>query len=377
MLADFEIRVNGVKFMNWISASVGRSIDNLCGSFSFTTSTQLNFPIGANDLVQIYVNDTLKLTGYPDTFNGGKSKYGHDITISGRDITQDIVDSNVPAEAANLEGGTLKELIESVINGLGITNIKVIEQVEEEIAPFETFLNEDEIEQSAIDQKAFDFLRSFAHKRQVYLITDPEGNIVIFRPNRNNLLNGTLNVNSAWVNDLVLSTNWENSPKDKFAIISCGSQENLQYSSLDEDSANVLGIATVDGVRLSRRRNIVAEESMFTEECKLRAEQEANILNMKSKRYICELTGVQSPDGTQWEIGQHINVIDRDVPVSGILLIKSYSMGLTLDGGSRTALTFTQPSSYKTIPQEPLDEKRKLVFIDPSEYIDPEDLFLF
>lgn len=369
---SFGFFVNGKEQKNWTSAAFFRSIDELCGKFTFVTSFLPNAPILRNDLIELYVDGKLKLTGYQDSLSGNRTVSSKIRTIMGRDITQDLVDSSVPIDALDLEGGTLKTLAEEIIKGLGM-DIKVIEDLDAPLAPFETFYDQDgggegeeDIESSPIDQTAFDYLMSFARKRQVYLITSPSGNLVIFRANDRSKIAVPLNVKNMMKNQLVAEASFKKDFAAGFAKITCASQETLQYSLQEEDAANQVATVTIPGIRPSRQRAIVAEEAMDVDECRARAVEEANILKMKSEEYSCTVTGTNAPDGTQWEIGQQIEIIDEEFGASGIFLLKSYTMSLDLERGTQTELVFTRPSSYQQYTEVPPHIERKSKF-DPEQ----------
>lgn len=371
-MSDFRLTVNGQDKLNFLSGSLSRSIDNMCGEFRFTTSFRPSERIEKNDLIQIYINDTLKLSGFQDILGGDRTVNTKTRLISGRDVTQDLVDSNVPPSAANSEGGTLKGLVEKVVAALGLP-ISVIEDLEVPLEPFESFEDED-IESSALDQFAFTFLSSFARKRQVYLITDPGGNIVIFRPNDKTKLPSILNIDNMWSNKLVQESSFRKYYNKEFAKITCGSQESLVDSSQDIEGVDIIGVVDIDGVRPSRQRQIIAEEAMNNDECIKRATEEANILKMASEEYVCTVQGVTSPDGTVWEIGQQINIVDSDFGIRGMYLLKAYTMSLDLNGGTATRLNFTRPSSYQPFVEVPNYIARKSVFEPESVGITVEDV---
>jgi prophage tail gpP-like protein len=360
-VSKFRITVNGREQKNWLSVSLSRSIDELCGQFSFRTSFRPEYPILRNDVIQIYIDGELKLTGYQDRLEGLRTARSKTRSINGRDLTQDIVDSNVPAEAANQEGGTLKELAEIVVKALGM-KIRVLEDIDEALEPFESFSDEGDTEACAIDDKAFDFLKSFARKRQAYLITSPAGDLVIYRPNDRTKISNQLLVDTSLENQYVREVTFTKDFASEFSKITCGSQDELLHSTGAEDDTSIIGEVEVPGIRQSRQRQIISEEAFAVEECVTRATEEANILKMRSQTYQCKVDGTLNPDGNPWEIGQHVQIVDAEFGVRGAYMLKSYSMSLDLQGGSSTVLTFVRPTSYQPFADVPAYSKRKTKF---------------
>jgi prophage tail gpP-like protein len=367
---SFRFTVNGIEQKNWISASFYRSIDDLCGKFTFRTSFRPEYPILRNDVIRIFIDGTLKLTGYQDRLEGTRTSKSKDRMLNGRDLTQDLVDSNVPAAAANQEGGTLKSLAETVIRELGMP-IRVYEDLDEPLAPFEYFAEDGDTEACAIDDKAFDFLKSFARKRQAYLITAPTGDLVIYRPNDRSKISNPLLIDTGLENRDVKEATFVKDFASEYASITCGSQDELLYSTGEEDDTSIIGTVEVPGVRPSRQRSIISEEAFSVEECVTRATEEANILKMKSESYRCLVNGTLNPDGDPWEIGQHVQIIDDEFGVRGAYMLKSYTMSLDLQRGSTTSLVFARPTSYQPFADVPGYSKRKTKFV--PEEVDATD----
>ena len=91
------LRVNGRRFNSWKSISINRSIANISGSFSFTTSNRFagegeKWGIEEGDPCTVDIADERVLTGYIDDISDGYSVSSHDVTFSGRDKTADLVD---------------------------------------------------------------------------------------------------------------------------------------------------------------------------------------------------------------------------------------------------------------------------------------------
>ncbi len=94
----FQIRVNNKPFGLWETATIRRSIDSNAGVFRFTSSSAKgvkDYPVKAGDAVQILINGIPKVTGFVDQVTVSQDVGQHTISVSGRDNTQDLIDSRV------------------------------------------------------------------------------------------------------------------------------------------------------------------------------------------------------------------------------------------------------------------------------------------
>lgn len=193
------IEVDGVEYEDFVDISVLCTLDTLSGEFTFNsrvTSTK-DFPIKAGQETVIRVEGEPVITGFVESNHVFSDKGTHDIIIAGRDRTNDVIDSTFSKDVSFQSDISLKALIEQTLEIVGIPGIKVIDRV----GDLTDFLSS-ETNKSETGDKIFDFLKEVAMKKQVFLITDGLGNIVISRSNGvsiNDLLindpdNGTSNI---------------------------------------------------------------------------------------------------------------------------------------------------------------------------------------
>lgn len=355
MTFPFQIRVRGKNYGSWESAKVSRTIDNLCGEFVFESSIKTDFPIDEGDRVDIITGGQVKLTGYVDTITAsGNESTGDKIRVEGRDITEDIVDSSVPPSAKNLKSGTLKEMVEKIIYALGIINIKVLERVTPKIEPFKEFAFGQLAESASAAQYCFDFLRDFARKRQVYLITSSDGNVIIFRPDLTKSPVGTLTrLKNGGKKNNVKSYSWFKSTRGQYGFINVTGQADLLATAFTEEAAGINKGISVPGIRPSRYLEILTEESMQSIDIDKRAQEEINIRKTKARWYKGITNGFTAATGDQYEIGQKIEINDEFARMKGVFLISSYDTIVDLRQGIRTILTCVEPDGYQAVASSP------------------------
>lgn len=344
-MSDFEILVNGKLFRNWKSAIVTRSLDENAGKFEFTSSGVFpaNYPVRAGDAVKILIDGAPKLTGFCEVIKSNQSSALHDITVAGRDNACDLIDSTVPDSIKSIFGPlSMKGLIEKTISAIG-ANIKVINSVQG-LAEF----SELEFFGSDAGKECMSFLTNFARKRQVYLITDGDGRLIIFRPSEQRLP-GELIKKREGTNNNIVSSAVTFDHSERFSSYSVRSQDNFgadpdaDYSGGGVDRK---GNATDDQIRTSRILEIQPEENMFDEETKDRAKEELNIRRARSTSYIAKAQGVQRSPGILWDIGQLTKVNDEAAGVQGYFIVRSVEYIINANEGSLTTLTMAPPEAY-------------------------------
>jgi len=357
---SFEIQINGQPFTLWESATVQRSIDSNAGVFSFSNSSTVpvsEYPIKTGDFVEIRILGIRKIAGFVDSISANGDDGTHTIDISGRDSIQDLIDSSVPDAAKVTEGPvTLKKLCEKVIAAIG-AEIGVIEQ----ISGIPEFTSED-LQAAGSGDTCMSYLVSFARKRQVYLVSDGSSNLVIFRPDRSNKSVSPLLHRAAGRTNNVSSYSVRWSQENRFNQYLCRSQDNFGFDSL----ADYAGEGTdrksevVDSqIRATRYHEIQAEESMNDQECKGRAAEESNIRRASGTEYTATVAGVTQSDGTLWDFGQFVDIIDDFANISGEFLIKSVEYAIDIRKGTRTRLVSVPPDAYQVEAEPTKADVRK------------------
>lgn len=353
---NFEIRVNRRIFTLWEDASYNRSLDYLCGSFSFSTTDKspLPYPVKKGDEVEISINGSTVLSGFVEKISIKGSLSGTSVDVSGRDKTADIVDSSVPEGAKNNEGSfSLSSLCSAVISGLGVS-VGIVDD-SGGIEPF----TEKDLQAASSGSNAFDFLNNFARKRQVYLITSPGGDMILYRPGGRFASTVIRNEQNNRLNN-VLSWSCENSDEQRYNQYKVKSQDNIGFdkdANSDNEGMQRKGIAFDDDIRNTRYLEIIGEESMKDTEAKDRADEEANLRRARGFSYGAELAGITQDNGELWQIGQLVEIRDYRSGVYGYYLAKDIEIKQGLDG-SYTSLTLVEPDAYLVAPTKTKKSKR-------------------
>lgn len=352
-MSDIILETNGQRYTGWKNIKLTRSIENLCGAFSFeaTPSEKSPFPVKLGQSCQVFVNDILFLTGWVEKISVSFDANTHTIAVQGRDRTNDIVDSQIGNNIEFTSGSTLKKIAERILKELNLTQIKVIDRFN--LKKFK------EIETDSLGMTAFDFIERFAKKRQVLLTTNGDGDIV-FERSSDKTYNTVLSTESNTVGTIV-SSNIVYDDTKRFNEYSVNGQSNNLSFLTDFGKASlhvdVVGKATDDKIRTSRKYFFQPEDNGLIQDNKQRAKWEANYRRSQSMIYTAIVQGFKplNDDGI-WEINNLVRIVDEFSNINdtnSTLLITSVAFSQSVDEGAKTTLTLKTKDAYQAITNKP------------------------
>lgn len=353
-----EIRHNGIAYTMWESATFNRSLDSNCGQFSITSSNPFNqtYPLRIGDRIQIIINGISVINGFIDKITASGSLDGHRLNVAGRDKVSDLIDSSVPDSAKSMKGPiSLKSMAEKIIAALG-AGIKVVDQT----GGIDDF-GADELQAAESGQRCMDFLVSFARKRQVYLITNGNGDMVIYKPQGQKVSTQLLHLHDG-PNNNVKTAELDLDVSARFNTYVVRSQSNTAADPLagyDAKSVSVTGTATDPEIRSSRYLEIQAEQSMSSADGTERAKEESNLRRAKGLNYTATLYGDSQTNGSPWDIGFLVDAFDDYNGVRGELLMYAVATTIDLAGGSETTVGCSPPDAYRAREKPSRRTRRK------------------
>jgi len=321
------IEVDGVLYENLLDIRVRRDMTEFCGTFSLSATNETTnitdfseFPIKPNSNIKIYIDEFPVMNGYVDTISVDINNDGYILSINGRDITQDILDSSLVGNVEFKNRISFKKVIERVLVNLGVTDIKVIDNVGD-LNDFKT----SEIISGSVDETGFDFLNKLAKKRQVLLSTNEEGNITISRAGTEDS-GGELRMIVGDSENNVLSAINNIDSVNRFNKYSIFSQDNPSSGFGDfDDVPSKLATSTDAEIRVSRQINIIPENSSNVRDCKNRATWERNFRKAKANTTACTVKDFYADTVNKilWKNNKLVNTRIEPLGIYTDLLIKS------------------------------------------------------
>ena len=344
------VRVNGVEYDQYLSATVNISFETLANDFSFTATSNKGFPpFKKGDLVEMIVDGEKVCTGFIERIEGSFSDSSHSITYSGRDKTADFIDSNINV-LNDLQDLTLKQLLERIIKNIG-SSLKVIDTVKPKV-----FNPAEDIIKCIPGDNCFDKASEFAKKRQVFLTSDGDANIVI--ANSEPIDTGSLlqhKINSEGNN--VLNASWMLSDEDRFRRYSLRSQLDPAGLSLVPSpdiatASNQNGGIILDKEVREGRQFVAIKAKHSSEELKKRAEWTKKMRRARGNTYTATVQGYRNAKNNLWDVNQLATIDDDFADISRKMLVSNLQFNYS-ESGSLTALNFVEKNAYILEQQEP------------------------
>lgn len=353
-----SIEVNGLVYENFDNASVYRSVDTVSGKFSFETTANIRkvFPIGAGAGCTIRIGQQVVMVGYVDTVSVNYSPESHSISITGRDRTADLNDSTI-GPGIDFSGPiTLENICRKTLDTMGLSDIAVYDRT----GGISTF-DQSELVSAEIDKNGFEFLESYARQRQVFLMGDGAGNIMIARSGTGGPVAAIQNVIGK-SNNNVLEASYSDNREQRFSLYSYDAQQSPAsiFEESNEVIANQTGQATDGDIRETRRLYQKLEESGVSQTASERAAWEANIRRSRGKKYSAKVQGFYSDSARRnlWTPNQIVSVNDDFTDIHANMMIWSVEYSYSIAGGSVTRLECAPPDALSLEAQEPVRQKK-------------------
>lgn len=380
---NIEVFFNGRKFVDFLSISVNHTLESLVADFNMSTYFNVpesGFPYPSGTMVQIKCNSIPVFTGFVESINVSVSNDSYTMDLSGRGIACDFIDSTVGAKGNIKTPISLKQIVRNLLDSLGMTYIKVIDRLN-----VEPFSSADAIQSNPTDT-AYGVAERYAKKRQVFLMTDGNGDIIIDRPNDNPYPyigrvreDGFVEVfpeGETFIPVIRIEADGFNRNSVKQATISLADAQRFhtyrsrnQYNPMTGENRKKSLQGTVPGVnytviddeiRTTRVLDVIYDSVNLAEDTKKHLDWEKSFRNANSEVYTCVLPN-WSPEQTAqpWRINSLVEVEDELLGVSDTLLIGSVNFSLT-ENQIETNLVLKPADAYEVdIPKSKIKRTKK------------------
>ena len=360
-----QIEIDGLRYDGFTNASIKRSMDTMCASYSLTCTAKTGkaFPIQRSKPVKIIVEGEVVLTGYVENLKVDYSATRHNIIISGRGRTCDLIDSSLTGVKEFNAPISLEAIINKVLLDNGLSEIQVINQ-----AGALDMFRADEIVAAEVGQTVFEFIEKFARKRQVFLGEDGNGNLLLLRAGVEDSGTALLNlINGSSNNIISASVSYNETNRfNRYTVHSQlntkglnkkvnGKKTSAKYNA--EQLTAQTGSAYDSEIRTTRVKEIVADTSSSSQDSTQQAIWNANVARARSSEFNCSVQGFKKSPNTIWKVNQLVKVEDHFCDVNAILLINTVEYSLSVESGSTTAITCVVKDAYTL--QSELDAQEK------------------
>ncbi|MFH5926448.1 phage baseplate assembly protein [Roseomonas xinghualingensis] len=362
MNESVELQIGARIFTGWKGLRVSRELDRMASDFELTAAGRWpgqGEPIKPFMPVVIRLGGTVVLTGHVDVVAPTIEARRHEVLITGRSKTADLIDCTPELRGSELRGATLDAVARALATPFGVT-------VRAETEMGEPFKSEAMLDHG---ETAFEAIERLCRLRSVLATDAPDGALVLARTGqgraKDSLQEGR-NIEKAKVlldGSERFSRYIVQAQKPTAASSSSDGDGDLE----DEDEAerpsagvqvSVLGSADDPEVPRYRPRILKGEAAMTTAQARERAVWAATTARAKGLQAIITTKGWLQSDGLPWLSNTLVQVNAPTLLMQGEMLIAGVSYILDEQSGRTTELTVGPPGAWTPKPP-PVGEKAK------------------
>lgn len=348
-----RLQANGKEYSSWLDADVNISMDKLTSSYRLVCGADYNktYPIKVQDLVKVFVNDTCVCYGYVDSVEGAEGSDSQQITISGRGLAADFIDSNPEKKYTFSAPITLEKIFSSVIGDLGI-NLNVSNKTGDSLQ-----FNSEELAVIPHGEKAYAFCERFARRKRVIAITDGNNGIILTRGSGSEITTHIIDVIGSNKNNVLSSkidVNYSNRFYKYIVKSQGGSSSYVPITSNgDGDSqSDISGYAIDSEIRKTRVFSTIQTEAFSADECTKYASYIANARRAKSIKFMCSVPShAYNKKGNIWWINQIVPVTSTAWGIDSKMLLSDVVFRENKET-EQTDLVFVAPDAYTSQANE-------------------------
>jgi prophage tail gpP-like protein len=316
-----EIRFGGVRFGFWQKAEIRESVDDLCASLSLSVTLPGHgddLGLSANTVIEALVAGKIVSTVRLDSFSRKVGADSHDISLTGRSLGRELVDSQYSLTLSNLN---LDEIAKRLC---GDFNVPLAVQAKTALVP----------DFSMQCESPANALVNAARAANLLFYPTPDGGLVLAEPS------GAPPVAALKYGEHIREYEVTDEYRLRF------SEYCVKGYDYDNDAANK-GAVRDKGIRFFRPMQIVADKHGKGQGgCERRAELEHNRRLARAHRIDLTLAGWTLPDGGVWAVNTQVRVVIPQEKIDGVFLVGDRTFSLDDQGGHVTRLTVMRREAY-------------------------------
>lgn len=347
MKADVQLYVDGKVYGGWESVSIKRSMSSLSGSFTIAFTdrwhgqkTRWVIPAGAS--CRVAVAGKTVITGYVDSVQSSHSATSRSLSVSGRDVTGDLVDCS--AEVSTFIKLPFIDVAKKLCAPYGVS---VVDEVGTDFV-IDRFVVQ-------IGESVFQTLERAAKLSGVLLTTDGTGVLIITRAGIGGRTDDDLVTGQN-----ILTASLSNDASQLFSEITIKSQTTAggqsKYDLVASQPASTVtrtvASSGVDGVDRHRPLILISESQATAERCRQRAQWEAGHRQALARKLSVTVQDWSQSTGALWSPNRLVHVKDAWLRIDEDWLIESVTYQLS-SSGSTTKIDLVGPGSFDVLPEIP------------------------
>ena len=330
-MSQLVLEVDAQRYSGWETVRIGRSIEAAAGSFSLVVSDRRSWPIPMGAAARALIDDEPVVTGNVERVAVRLDGRTHQLEVSGRDTTGDLVDSSAIVAPGEWHQSGLARIAREIASPFGIA----VEVSGDEGEPFLTYGTQP-------GETCFEVLERAARLRGLLVTTSGNGKLLLARPSSQvapvalvegvNLLGGELELDDT----------------ARFRRYVVRGQHPGGEVMGDEATVAPEGEAFDHGARDRRELLVIAEGAVTPARCTARAQWEATVRAARGARFVARVRGWrQAPEGELWQPNRRVHVVAPTFGLDAELFVISVGLSLDIDSGELT------PDSPITVRSDP------------------------
>jgi prophage tail gpP-like protein len=333
-----ELKAGGAIYGGWKTLRITRSIEQVSGTFELGISDRWvgqpsASPIRPGEACQLLLDGEPVITGYADEAAPSYDDSTHEISVTGRDKTGDLVDCSAIYKGGQWHNVKFERIARDLVAPFGI---KVHVEIDTGAA-FASFNIQE-------GESVFECLERGARMKALLLMSNPLGDLVITRASRRLLpfaLEQGVNIkgtrgNFAW--------------KERFSSYTVKGQGKIGPDGEAVDD-HIGGSATVKDATINRHRPLIvlAEEHGHHASLRDRAEWERNVRMGRGNRGTITVQGWRHAGGQIWQPNWLVRVRSPFLWLDADMLIVGCTYTLDERRGTETELSIALPEAFDLV----------------------------
>lgn len=346
MSNQLKLEVNGQEYSGWESIKVQKGVKAIASDFSLSVAHTSKgiLPFKKNDECKIKINNTTILTGYIESIEDSTDPSSRSISLSGRSVSSDLIDSSCFIDKYSFTNVSIKSLIERIIKPFGLSlefnSSKNINISNFNINPGEA---------------VFDVLDRLSGRYKLIFSGGPKRNIIVNQGfsdfNNEPLVEGKN----------IISKNFSTRSDNLFSHYIVKGQQSGSDDFFGARS-NSSKYALKDNL-ISRYRplEIIMSGQVDNEMCQKRAEWELRNRRANSESLKVKVQGWTQSDGKLWQPGQVVNVNILESNINKNQLVISEIGYMKDSSGTFTEMRLEHIDAFESEPESPSVEKNSFL----------------